>query len=339
MAGNSLVIRSATLYGYAALAESVGLDVKRMLETVGLTVAVLSAPDRPIPFDAARALLELSARESGVDDFGLRLGSRRKMANLGMISLVMREEPTAWAAIQTLCRFIHLVNPLLDTDAEAFGDVVVIRESFSAAMPPERRQSVETAVAVMHGILRELMGPGWRARRVCFTHRSPRSTGPHKRLFDCPLEFGAEFDGIVCARAELERILPDRDEALARYARAELDRAAQLAQDNVTSGVRQLMLALLPNGRCTASQLARHLGMDRRTLHRRLHAEGLNFSSLLDQVRSELAAQHLRQGARSLSEVAVLMGFGSASALSHWFRRHHGTSPLAWRREALIALS
>ena len=71
--------------------------------------------------------------------------------------------------------------------------------------------------------------------------------------------------------------------------------------------------------------------MDRRTLHRRLCAESSSFQRLLQEVRDELAARHVRDGSRSLTEVADLMGFASVSALSHWFRKRHGCAPSDWR--------
>jgi AraC-like DNA-binding protein len=327
----SPLIRSATLYGYVDLAESVGLDVDAMLGQAGLSRQMLGQPDHPIRFEAAQALLEASARRSGLEDFGLRLGGRRRLANLGMIGMVMREETTALAAIQTLCRYVHLANPTLRTDVETFGELVVIRETFALGSARSRRQSVETAVAVMHGILRELLGPDWRARRVCFTHRAPEGATLHPRLFDCPLEFDAEFDGLICGHQELARELPGRDQALARFTQALLDRSPGPGVAGAAANARQLILALLPQGRCCADEVARHLGMDRRTLHRRLYAESSSFQRLLQEVRDELAARHVRDGSRSLTEVADLMGFASVSALSHWFRKRHGCAPSDWR--------
>lgn len=326
------LIRSATLYGYVELAESVGLDADAMLSLVGLSRSMLKTPDHPIRFEAAQTLLELSARRSGLEDFGLRLGAHRRLANLGVIGMVMREETTALAAIETLCRYIHLVNPTLRTEVETVGDVVVIRESFSADGPRSRRQSVETAVAVMHGILKELLGRDWRARRVCFTHRRPEVLTSHRRLFECALEFDAEFDGLVCGFKEMASDLPGRDRALARFTRALLERQSEHRAAGAADNTRQMIFALLPQGRCSADEVARLLGMDRRTLHRRLQAESSTFTQILLDVRTDLAERHLRGGRRSIAEVADLLGFAGPSALAHWFQKHHGCAPTAWRR-------
>ncbi|MGA8513381.1 MAG: AraC family transcriptional regulator [Burkholderiaceae bacterium] len=335
MSGISRLIRSATLYGYADLALSAGLNPAALLRRVGLSEAVLRQPDHPIRLDAACRLLELSSQASRMDNFGLRLAAGRRLANLGAVSVVLREEPTGMAALDTLCRFLQLVNPSLFTWVEHFEDVVLIREELLADQPIPVRQSVEMAVGVMHGILRELLGPLWRARRVCFTHRAPPELTFHRQMFACPLEFNAEFNGIVCTRQDLLVELPGRDAGLARYAQATLDKALAQARPGATDAVRQLIAVLLPQGRCTAKQVAVHLGVDRRTIHRQLALEGHSFSGLLLAVRKEFVARQLRDSDRTVTEVAQLMGFASSSAFAHWFRLQHHMSVSQWRVQAL----
>ena len=95
---------------------------------------------------------------------------------------------------------------------------------------------------------------------------------------------------------------------------------------------RQLIAALLPGGRCTADQVAAHLGMDRRTLHRHLLSEGESFSSLMASVRSEFAVRQIRDSDRPLAELAELLGFSSPSALAFWFRKRFGCTVATWRK-------
>ncbi len=63
-----------------------------------------------------------------------------------------------------------------------------------------------------------------------------------------------------------------------------------MAQPVITAdaSVRQLVFALLPSGRCTSNVVAQRLGVDRKTVHRRLAARGETFSSILNEVRDFL---------------------------------------------------
>ena len=160
------VIRSASLNGYIDLARSLGLHPQSMMRRFGLSPRCLDDPETPISVAADRQLLEASAQAAGVDDFGLRLARDRRMSNLGPISIVLHEEPTARQALDTLGRYLRLLNASLLTHIEDHADVVVIREEFLVGGAQSVRQSIELAVGVMYRILAELLGPTWRPRRV-----------------------------------------------------------------------------------------------------------------------------------------------------------------------------
>lgn len=340
MSGLSPFIRSATLYGYVDLARASGLNPLHQLRRVGLSPLALQEADQPVRLDAALTLLENSSQASGLEDFGLRLAARRRLSNLGAVSVVLREEATALDALQTLCRFLQLVNPSLSTAVEIAGDHVLIRESLLADARSPQRQAVEMAVGVMHGVLKELLGDDWRARQISFAHRAPGDTRFARQLFACPIAYNDEFNGLVCDRAALEQRLPGRDASLARF--TELTLAPMLRERRgAVDSVRQLIAVLLPQGRCSTEQVARQLGVDRRTMHRWLLAEGQSFGGLVQAFRLEFVRRQLTDSDRTVTEIALLLGFGSASALAHWFRRQHGMSVRQWqaRRAAQAGLS
>ncbi|MGM9427615.1 AraC family transcriptional regulator [Hydrogenophaga sp. MI9] len=327
------VVRSASLAGYLDLAQSVGLDARAMLRRAGLSPRSLEDPETPLSATAVRALLEDSAQASGVEDFGLRMAGRRQLANLGPISLVLKEEPTARAALDTLCRYLRLLNASLLTRVEDHGAMVIIREEILVEQSASTRQSMELAVGVMHRILCELLGAPWKPLRVCFNHRPPRDTKAHKAFFGTAVDFNAEFNGIVCNAADLQARLPGNNPEMARFARQYLDRALSGQHQSTKATVRQLVAALLPGGRCTSQQVAQHLGVDRRTVHRHLAQEGESFATLLQSVRSELVLRQVQDSDLPLAEVAQLMGFAAPAAFSHWFRSTFGCSVTAWRAQ------
>lgn len=339
MSGVSPLVRSATLFGYTDLSDALGLDTDALLKRVALNRALLEDPDYLIPVDRVRFLLELTSRAQGADSFGLRLGARRRLANLGIIGLVIREEPTALAALQTLCRYLQLVTTSLYIAIEEAGPVTVIREDLVFAGGTQVRQSMELALAMMEGILIELIDPGWVAQSVHFRHRAPEDLQHHRRTFKCPVHFNAEFNAIVCASADLQRQLPNRDSHLGRFVQASLDKSMAQASGSDVAAVRQLIVALLPLGHCDATKVASHLRVSTRTLHRMLARQGLSFSSLLLQIRRDLVMQQLRDSDRPITQIAHMLAFESSSAFGHWFQKAFGTSARSWReqhREAAV---
>ena len=67
--------------------------------------------------------------------------------------------------------------------------------------------------------------------------------------------------------------------------------------------------------------------MSRRTLARRLAAEGLTFRKVLDDLRFDLTKRYLREEDLPISEIAWLLGYRETSALSHAFKRWTGRTP------------
>jgi AraC-like DNA-binding protein len=91
---------------------------------------------------------------------------------------------------------------------------------------------------------------------------------------------------------------------------------------------------LLPRGLCRVELIAQHLGVDRRTMHRKLDAEGTRFSALVGAERRELAMRYVEGTDRPLAEVSALLGFSAPSAFSRWHAAEFGGSPA--RRRARI---
>src|SRR5262249_14639188 len=83
----------------------------------------------------------------------------------------------------------------------------------------------------------------------------------------------------------------------------------------------------LPHGEAQLPAVAQMLGLSSRTLARRLTAEGLSFSEILDQLRSDLAAHYLGDAALSISQIAWLVGYQGVSAFSHGCKRWTGMNP------------
>ena len=314
----TLHLRSASLSNYGELARSLGLDPVQMLAGVGLPPACLDNADLRVSADAVMELLERSAQLSGEQAFGLRLAQTRRLSTLGLVGMLARDEPTLREAIATLVRYGRQHNESLMARLDESNGIAVITQELLVA-PSGGRQSIELAVGAVHRILRLLLGPDWSARTVSFTHPAPVNLDVHHRLFGRAVRFSQEFNGIVLRSTDLDTPMAMADPVMRGYAHQMLAEATPT--EATRHDVQHIILALLPTGRCNADQVALHMGVDRRTVHRRLAREGCSFSQLLQQTRQELMARHLN-GGRRLSDIASLLGFGSLSAFSRWRRTH-----------------
>jgi AraC-like DNA-binding protein len=180
-----------------------------------------------------------------------------------------------------------------------------------------------------------LLGPEWKPRRVCFAHDAPADRSVHERVFGHNVEFGHDFNGIVCSRSDLAVPNPNADLGMARYAARMLDDYAGRDAPAMSAQVRDVIVSLLGKAPCTIEVVAQHLGVDRRTIHRRLQVEAKTFSAMVDDVRREFALRYIEGADRPLSEVSSLLGFSAPSSFSRWYRREFATK--ASEQRAVIA--
>ncbi|GIH06117.1 putative transcriptional regulatory, AraC family protein [Rhizocola hellebori] len=324
-------LRYATLSGYLELTQALELDPGALMGTIGLDPADLAAPDKWVPAVSVARLLELSARASGLEDFGLRLAEFRRLSTLGPLSLVLRDEPSLRNAIDLLMRYEHSYNEALRIRMAEVNGLATVRMWLEFGEPAPSRQAEELAVAALHAIIREFLGPTWQPLSVCFSHSAPARMQTHTALLGPRIQFGHSFTGLIMYAKDLDAPNVHSDPT-ARARTDETLRSLGTPKGVTTSGrVRDLVEVLLPTGRCAADEVARAIGVDRRTLHRHLADNGETFTSIVDATRAGLAERYLSNDRYRLTEISELLGFAAPSAFSRWFRHRFGDSPSQWR--------
>jgi len=327
----TVLTRAGVLTNYIEVAQHLGLNPVEMLRAVGLSKALLAQPDQRIPVDTVVQLLENSARESGCMNFGLRMAESRQLSDFGAISLLLMHQPTLRDALRTTVQYRHLLNEALAIHIEEAGKMVIIREEVVTDLPMSSRQATELAIGVMFRLCGALLGAGWKPLGVRFSHEAPDDFQLHRRLFGHNVEFGCEFNGILCSAADLDAPNPLADPAMARYAQRFVETLPPSDDYSVVLDVRKAIYLLLPMGRASIEQIAQTLGMNVRTLQRRLEENGETFSGLINGVRRELVLRYMENAQYSMSQIADLLGYGMPSSFTRWFTAQYGMAPARWR--------
>jgi len=320
--------RSAGLTGYLQLCREVGLDAYQLVAAVGLPAAVLTDPDLRVSVELIGRMYEMAAEQSGVEDFALRVAENRRISNMGAVGLVIREQPTLRKALAAYARFQWLQNDAYSVVTQEFGDQAILRIN---GPPWQGRQGQELAVATAFRTVKGILGESWKPQEVWFTHAAPLKLDTYRRVFGITPSFDQDAMAVVLRRSELDTPIASADPAIARQVALYLERLTEERRIELRDKVGDLIVALLPDGVCSVERVAQHLGMDRRTLHRRLSAEGTTFSDILDDTRRGMATSLLTSSDRPLQNVADLLGFSSLSAFAHWFRRHFDQSASHYR--------
>lgn len=331
------LVRAASLTGYFVVAEQLGLEVTPLLRRAGLTRPMLANPEQVVPARAAIGLLEDSAQASGCITFGLRMAELRQLSDIGMISLLIVHQPTLRDALEVLAEYRNRINSNLTLQVERDGDTVFLREHFALHPPMVSRQVNDLALGVLYRICRSMMGEQWRPQCICLSYErpAPPDRAIYDRLFDCSLQFGSDFDGIVVSSGDLNRQNPRSDPALARHARQLVAAMIDPGLRTIAEEAEQSIRLLMPAGRASIGGVADALGTNVRTLQRQLGREGTSFSELLDRVRAQQVSQHFANRRLRLTDVAHLLGYSTLASFSAWYRNRYGDTPTKGRAKAL----
>jgi AraC-like DNA-binding protein len=183
-------------------------------------------------------------------------------------------------------------------------------------------------------ICRVLTGQNLVPQHFSISHHRSGGISEMARFVRTKVQFGADTDefalSVDARELPLVRSDPYLNDLLLKYCEAALaDRRGDMSQ--MRTRVENAISSALPHGRVLVEDVARSLGMSKRTLARKLSAERLNFNEILKQLRRDLAVRYLDDRKLHVSKIAWLLGFHEVSAFTHAFKRWTGKTPSEMR--------
>lgn len=331
----TILVRSASLTKYSAIARDAGIDPVRALREAGLDPSCLTTPDLRIPEASLARVFEVSLAGGGeraeCRSLGARIGEAWRLSDFGSLSLLLQHQPTLREALAQIESYRHLLSDSVSVQVEEIEDTAVLHVALVTTRPDPGPEIVELTVGAVLSLVRAMLGAQYAPRSVHFAHAAPDRLQVHRRFFGARIEFASEFDGIVLARRDLDHANPLADAHLAGYARQLLDLQPRYREASLADNVRRAIHLLLPHGKGTIEPVSSRLGLTPRTLQRQLEQGGEKFSSLLNEVRASLAMRYLAQPRQSVSDISDRLGFSEPSAFSRWFSAEFGQPPSHWR--------
>ncbi|MCC6195740.1 MAG: AraC family transcriptional regulator [Burkholderiales bacterium] len=311
-----------------ALMRQLGADPEATLALAGLPPDALASPERTIPYPALGTLLARIAERTACPHVGLLAGRMWHMADLGLLGEVVRHCPTLGEALRTLTVYQHLNSGGGFAFLVEQGGVVDLGYAIYHARVEGTGLVFDAFLAGGLNFVRELAGPGFALSQVLLSRARPADVAPYRSHFHVVPRFESEQSVLRFPAAWMSRPVAGADPArlaAARRGAEAADRGVLLQQ--LTRAVRRLLVSGDVSGEAAAQMLAMH----RRTLNRRLKAQGATFQAVLDTVRREVACQLLEGTSASLDDIASTLGYAGVTPFMRAFRRWTGVTPGRWR--------
>jgi AraC-like DNA-binding protein len=313
--------------------KSAGVPVVPLLRRVGLTPEVIADPEERLNVRSQITLLDEAAIALQDDCLGFTLARDFDPRALGLLYYVMASSQTLGDALKRVARYSQTTNEALVVRYRE-GNRLIINLSYSGVPRHSDRHQIEFCMFAVLRICRVLTGRNLVPQDFWISHHRSETNSEMARFVGTAMEFGATTDefALDANARELPLIHADSylNNVVSKYCEAALaDQRGNVSQ--LRTRVENAMSSLLPHGRVVADDIARSLGMSKRTLARKLSDEGLNFTEVLQQLRRDLAVRYLDDPKLHISKIAWLLGFNDVSAFTHAFKRWTGKTPSQMR--------
>ena len=314
-----------------AVLSDFGVDPTRLLREAGCDPRAVRGNGGPVSNAALGRLLQLGASRTRCGHLGLLVGQRIGLDELGPSNALIRNAETVGDALHVLetqtwpwtCG--SAVRLCVDSDL-----ALLHYFPYQAGATAVGLQS-EGALATVVNIVRGLCNAHWSPSELLLPRAPPDTTDPYWQFFRAPVRFDQEWAAIAFPSRLLEQPIAGADRAAHQTAEHLIRHHGSEAPLQMSEQLRRLLRAEFIQNPWSGKAVARHLAVHRRTLSRRLRAEGTSFRSVATQIRFETAKQLLADTNMTLAQISACLGFSEAAAFTHAFRRWSGVTPSFWR--------
>jgi AraC-like DNA-binding protein len=330
----------STTEGIARLAfaklKEAGAELEPLLNKAGLTLPQIEDPDVRLRVRDQIRFLNLAADALQDDLLGFHLVQSPDLREFGLLYYVLASSEVLSEALERGAHYRSIVNEGISLKYTEGADACITFAYVGVSRRVDRHQ-IEFWMVALVRMRRQLTGLCVFPTRARLTHHRDNTGSEFAEFFGGDLEFGAALDEVAFAASVKQIPVASADPYLNRVLIAYCEEALSDRPRNsgsFRSSVENAIVPLLPHGKARAGEIARRLGVSRRTFTRRLSLEGLTFSEVLERLRSDLAGRYPADGDLSISQIAWLLGYQEVSALTHAFKRWTGKTPREARLQA-----
>ncbi len=331
----SILVRISSLRGYESLMHQLGSNPGEILSRYRIDPSLLADEDALLPFRTVIQLLEASSRETGCQDFGLRLADRQDISVLGPLAIVMRNALTVGHALEDVSRYLFVQSPGLAVSTQPNSPFsphcTEVRVEIRVDQQLARRQALDLCLGDLHRMLKLLAGNSYRLKAVSLPHSMLAPARSYRQFFGAPVLGEETHAGLHVSKETIQAKLKQENSVIHQIATEYLSMSFETPEQAMSARVRQALRRTLGTSLANKTEIAALFTMHPRTLQRCLAAEGTSFDRIRDEFRKETAARYLGETQIALGQLAGILGLSEHSALSRCSQRWFGMSPTQFR--------
>lgn len=314
------------------------LDPEDVFAHAGIPAARLDDPEGLISASDTRKLINSTLALTGDPALGLHLGQEIGIEMLDLVGMAVSNAPDLRGALDMMTRYGPLLSTLGRVTVSEDGERVrVVLHLVDELASMNSHYFGEVCGAAFYSIIRRLLDGEFLLRTVRCRLPSPPWVDEYTGALgeETVMLFEAGEDSIEFDRELLDRPMKRHSPGLYQYLRTQAARRlASLPQpENTAASVQRLVNDHLGRHLVDLPLIAEEMGLNPRTLQRRLKDEDTSFKQLLDGCRYRMARDYLAQGEGSIDALAANLGYSEPANFYRAFKSWSGLTPNEYRRQ------
>jgi AraC-like DNA-binding protein len=251
-----------------------------------------------------------------------------------MLGFAVMASRTIREALLLIAKYLNIRTPLL-------GLTIINKERYIEVQLSERyrldviqRPLLESAISALTSMLNQIAAELAPIKKIKLPFNQPSYVSEYHSQFKCEIEFSAPIAALVIPNEVLDVPLKLGNESAYRNAVEICDKELlKLTQEQtVQHKIRSLLLESVEQFP-TLKQVASHLHLSPRTMHRCLQKERTSFSKILSDVRYLRAQSMLANRHFAIAEIGRQLGYCEPASFRKAFRGWSNMSPKQFRSQ------
>jgi len=330
------LVRANAIGPIVRVLDQAGVSSERFLKQAKLPVMALNDPTALVPLHRGFALVELAARQEGIELLGILAAQKAQVGDFGLFAKVACQSLTLYDFLHTIATFLTTTH---NSGARAWitqtKNQVWFNHQYLHSENVANQQSQYYACCLYVQIIQQVVGTQWHPTDLRLQASLLQGLETVELFSQVRVHFNQPNNAIGFSKSLLS--LPTK-QLVIHSATLQQDYETLVAtapQADFVGALKQLVRSQLGDGDLSVNSVAEAVGLSTRSLQRRLTENGLSYSRLVEQVRCEMAMNWLRDPTLQVTEIAFELGYSEPATFTRAFQRWTGTSPSDYRRQQM----
>lgn len=266
---------------------------------------------------------------------GLKIGLALSPGTHGYLGFLAMASPDLKSALESFGKYAPTRVSFVRYPAYVDGEWLICDINIDIPDNPDAyRCTVEASTIILLQVIQFVLGHPLTGGAVELSFPTPAYAHRYAEYIPVPVRFGTPRSRILIplALAGTKNTFADHQNYELALNRCQaLLRDLPKSSDRFADKVRSLLLTS-PLGRVSEEDTAQRLFITKRTMARRLKAEGCSFREIRDDVLGTIAKSYLSESTLAVEAIAEILNYHDSASFRRAFKRWYGQTPADFRR-------